>query len=76
MSQPNPGNPEARVLEPAALVRVEAEALEALARRLGEGAMAAPFARVVPLSVAVRELRLNNRSTPAVCRATCWFPAK
>ena len=21
-------------------------------------------------------LRLNNRSTPAVCRATCWFPAR
>jgi arabinose-5-phosphate isomerase len=48
MSQPNPGNPEARVLEPAALVRVEAEALEALARRL-EGAMAKPFAHAVDL---------------------------
>ena len=43
MNQPDPGN-----LEPAALVRTEAAALEALATRL-EGPMLAPFARAVDL---------------------------
>ena len=48
MSQPNSSNPEAGGLQPAALVRTEAAALEALATRL-EGAMAEPFARAVEL---------------------------
>jgi arabinose-5-phosphate isomerase len=48
MNQPSPGNREAAPLEPAALVRTEAKALEALATRL-EGPMSAPFARAVDL---------------------------
>jgi len=48
MNQPSPGNREAANLEPAALVRTEAKALEALAVRL-EGPMSAPFARAVDL---------------------------
>jgi arabinose-5-phosphate isomerase len=48
MDQPNPANREAANIEPAALVRTEAAALEALAARL-EGPMAAPFARAVDL---------------------------
>jgi arabinose-5-phosphate isomerase len=43
-----PGNTDKSCLEPAALVRTEAAALEALAKRL-EGAMAEPFQRAVEL---------------------------
>jgi arabinose-5-phosphate isomerase len=43
-----PGNPDRSCLEPAALVRTEAAALEALAKRL-EGPMAEPFSRAVEL---------------------------
>jgi arabinose-5-phosphate isomerase len=43
-----PGNPDKGCLEPAALVRTEAAALEALAKRL-EGPMAEPFSRAVEL---------------------------
>ena len=43
-----PGNPDRNCLEPAALVRTEAAALEALAKRL-EGPMAEPFGRAVEL---------------------------
>jgi arabinose-5-phosphate isomerase len=43
-----PGNPDPGCLEPAALVRTEAAALEALATRL-EGPMAEPFSRAVEL---------------------------
>jgi arabinose-5-phosphate isomerase len=45
---PEAGSPDARCLEPAALVRTEAAALEALATRL-EGPMAEPFQRAVEL---------------------------
>jgi arabinose-5-phosphate isomerase len=48
MSQPESNNREAGALQPAALVRTEAAALEALATRL-EGPMAEPFARAVEL---------------------------
>jgi arabinose-5-phosphate isomerase len=48
MNQPNPGNPESACLQPAALVRTEAAALEALAKRL-EGPMAEAFDRAVEL---------------------------
>jgi arabinose-5-phosphate isomerase len=48
MKQRNPKKSEAANLEPAALVRTEAAALEALAARL-EGQMAEPFARAVDL---------------------------
>ena len=48
MKQPNESNDEAGALQPAALVRTEAAALEALATRL-EGPMAEPFARAVDL---------------------------
>ncbi len=47
-SENQPGNPESGCLEPAALVRTEAAALEALAKRL-EGAMSEPFQRAVEL---------------------------
>jgi arabinose-5-phosphate isomerase len=47
-SQNQSGNPERGCLEPAALVRTEAAALEALAKRL-EGPMAEPFSRAVEL---------------------------
>src|ERR1039457_6798481 len=47
-NQPSPGNHEAGRMEPAALVRTEAAALEALAARL-EGPMAADFDRAVDL---------------------------
>ena len=47
---PEAGSPTARCLEPAALVRTEAAALEALAKRL-EGPMAEPFQRAVDLVV-------------------------
>ncbi len=47
-SQNQPGNPDRGCLEPAALVRTEAAALEALAKRL-EGPMAEPFSRAVEL---------------------------
>jgi len=47
-SQNQPGNPDQGCLEPAALVRTEAAALEALAKRL-EGRMAEPFQRAVEL---------------------------
>ena len=47
-NQPSPGNREAGRLEPAAFVRTEAAALEALAKRL-EGPMAEPFSRAVEL---------------------------
>jgi arabinose-5-phosphate isomerase len=47
-NQPSPGSREAGSLEPAALVRTEAAALEALALRL-EGPMAEPFNRAVDL---------------------------
>jgi arabinose-5-phosphate isomerase len=47
---PEAGSPAARCLEPAALVRTEAAALEALAKRL-EGPMAEPFQRAVDLVV-------------------------
>jgi arabinose-5-phosphate isomerase len=47
-NQPSPGNREQGSLEPAALVRTEAAALEALATRL-EGPMAEPFSRAVEL---------------------------
>src|ERR1035437_3452136 len=47
-NQPSPGNHEAGRMEPAALVRTEAAALEALAARL-EGPMAADFDRAVEL---------------------------
>ena len=47
---PEASNPDARCLEPAALVRTEAAALEALATRL-EGPMAEPFQRAVDLVV-------------------------
>ncbi len=43
-----PGNPDKGCLEPAALVRTEAAALEALAKRL-EGPMAEPFSRALEL---------------------------
>ncbi len=43
-----PGNPDRNCLEPAALVRTEAAALEALAKRL-EGPMAEPFGRALEL---------------------------
>jgi arabinose-5-phosphate isomerase len=56
MDQPNPANREAANLEPAALVRTEAAALEALATRL-EGPMAAPFARAVDLILRCGEER-------------------
>ncbi|HEV2322670.1 MAG TPA: KpsF/GutQ family sugar-phosphate isomerase [Terracidiphilus sp.] len=46
MSPSSPGDPETACFEPAALVRTEAAALEALASRL-EGPMAADFARAV-----------------------------
>src|ERR1039457_5535039 len=49
-NQPSPGNHEAGRMEPAALVRTEAAALEALAARL-EGAMARDFDRAVELIV-------------------------
>jgi arabinose-5-phosphate isomerase len=45
---PEAGSPDPRCLEPAALVRTEAAALEALATRL-EGPMAEPFQRAVEL---------------------------
>jgi arabinose-5-phosphate isomerase len=48
MSQPKSNDREAGALQPAALVRTEAAALEALATRL-EGPMAEPFARAVEL---------------------------
>jgi arabinose-5-phosphate isomerase len=48
MNLPSPNNREPGPLEPAALVRTEAAALEALATRL-EGQMAEPFARAVEL---------------------------
>jgi arabinose-5-phosphate isomerase len=51
MNQPDPAN-----LEPAALVRTEAAALEALATRL-EGPMLAPFARAVDLILRCGEER-------------------
>ena len=47
-NQPGPDNPEPGSLEPSALVRTEAAALEALAARL-EGPMAGPFSRAVEL---------------------------
>ena len=47
-NQPSPSNREAANLQPAALVRTEAAALEALAARL-EGQMAEPFSRAVEL---------------------------
>jgi len=47
-NQSSPGNREAANLQPAALVRTEAAALEALAARL-EGQMAEPFVRAVEL---------------------------
>jgi arabinose-5-phosphate isomerase len=47
-SENQPGNPDKSCLEPAALVRTEAAALEALAKRL-EGPMAEPFSRSVEL---------------------------
>jgi arabinose-5-phosphate isomerase len=47
---PEAGSPDARCLGPAALVRTEAAALEALATRL-EGPMAEPFQRAVDLVV-------------------------
>jgi arabinose-5-phosphate isomerase len=47
-NQPGPGNRETGDLAPAALVRTEAAALEALATRL-EGPMAEPFGRAVEL---------------------------
>src|ERR1017187_6978830 len=47
---PEAGSPAARCLGPAALVRTEAAALEALATRL-EGPMAEPFQRAVDLVV-------------------------
>jgi arabinose-5-phosphate isomerase len=48
MVQPNPSDREGASLQPAALVRTEAKALEALAARL-EGQMAEPFDRAVEL---------------------------
>jgi arabinose-5-phosphate isomerase len=48
MNQSRPDDPEAAHLRPAALVRTEAAALEALAMRL-EGPMAEPFAQAVEL---------------------------
>jgi arabinose-5-phosphate isomerase len=48
MKQPEPNDHEAGALQPAALVRTEAAALEALAVRL-EGPMAEPFARAVEM---------------------------
>ena len=48
MKQPDQSNNESGLLQPAALVRTEAAALEALATRL-EGPMAGPFARAVEL---------------------------
>ena len=51
---PEAGSPAARCLEPAALVRTEAAALEALAKRL-EGPMAEPFQRAVDLVVRCSE---------------------
>src|ERR1035438_4525895 len=47
---PEAGSPDARCLGPAALVRTEAAALEALATR-PEGPMAEPFQRAVDLAV-------------------------
>ena len=48
MHPSRPGEPQSATFQPAALVRTEAAALEALAARL-EGAMAADFARAVDL---------------------------
>jgi arabinose-5-phosphate isomerase len=48
MKQPEPNDHEAGALQPAALVRTEAAALEALAVRL-EGPMAEPFAQAVEM---------------------------
>ena len=61
MNQPNPndpepGRPDAAAFKPAELVRTEAAALEALARRL-EGQMAEPFARAVELILRCGEER-------------------
>jgi arabinose-5-phosphate isomerase len=56
MDEPNPSNREGANLQPAALVRTEAAALEALATRL-EGQMAAPFARAVDLILRCGEAR-------------------
>lgn len=50
MKQPTPSSNRADAVQPAALVRTEAAALEALAARL-EGPMAAPFARAVELII-------------------------
>ncbi len=47
-NQPGPGNRESGPIDPAALIRTEAAALEALAKRL-EGPMAEPFSRAVEL---------------------------
>ncbi len=56
MNQPNQEKPEARSVTPAALVRTEAAALEALAARL-EGPMAAEFDRAVELVLRCGEER-------------------
>ena len=54
MKQPKTDNLEASGMQPAALVRTEAAALEALAARL-EGPMAEPFARAVELILSCGE---------------------
>jgi arabinose-5-phosphate isomerase len=56
MNQSSPSDREGANLQPAALVRTEAAALEALAKRL-EGPMFAPFARAVDLILRCGEQR-------------------